>query len=168
MSIVLDYKSPTLREKLLLSKSSWFRSTLSYILGFFPISQWIHRYNLSWLFQDVIAGITVGLLLVPQGIAYAKVANLDPQYGLYTSFVGVTIYCLFGTSKDISIGPITVVSLLVGEAITKVTEAHPDITGPEVAVCLSMVCGVITLLMGMARLGILVDFISGKNSSTLK
>jgi sodium-independent sulfate anion transporter 11 len=54
-----------------------------------------------------------------------------------------------------------VVSLLVGEAITKVTEAHPDITGPEVAACLSIVCGVITLLMGMIRLGILVDFISG-------
>ncbi|KAI8333325.1 sulfate transporter family-domain-containing protein [Chlamydoabsidia padenii] len=161
MSIVLDYQTPTFREKWLKSKSTCCQSVFSYILGFFPILQWIHRYNLSWLFQDVIAGITVGLLLVPQGIAYAKVANLDPQYGLYTSFVGVTIYCLFGTSKDISIGPITVVSLLVGEAITKVTEAHPDITGPEVAVCLSLVCGVITLLMGMIRLGILVDFISG-------
>ncbi|KAI8098500.1 sulfate transporter family-domain-containing protein [Halteromyces radiatus] len=161
MKIVLDYHYPTFQDQLEAFRSTWLQSTISYLINFFPILRWIHRYNLSWLFQDVIAGITVGLLLVPQGIAYAKVANLDPQYGLYTSFVGVTIYCLFGTSKDISIGPITVVSLLVGEAITKVTEAHPDITGPEVAVCLSLVCGVITLLMGMIRLGILVDFISG-------
>ncbi|ORZ07588.1 sulfate transporter family-domain-containing protein [Absidia repens] len=161
MKLVLDYSQPTLGEKPQTSKQSWLRVTLSYILGFLPILHWIHHYNFSWLFQDAIAGITVGLLLVPQAIAYAKIANLDPQYGLYTSFVGVILYCLFGTSKDISIGPITVVSLLVGETITKVTESHPDITGAEVAVCLSLVCGVITLLMGVIRLGILVDFISG-------
>ncbi|KAL9548534.1 hypothetical protein MBANPS3_005640 [Mucor bainieri] len=77
-----------------------------------------------------------------------------------TSFVGVTLYCFFGTSKDISIGPITVVSLLVGQAVTKVTEAHPDITGAEIAVCLSLFAGLTTMVIGLVRLGILVDFIS--------
>ncbi|KAI8138227.1 sulfate transporter family-domain-containing protein [Fennellomyces sp. T-0311] len=160
-SIVLDYEPITLKARTDKFKLHWAQHVRSYILSFFPIFQWITRYNTSWMLQDAIAGVTVGMVLVPQGIAYAKIANLDPQYGLYTSFVGSCLYCLFGTSKDISIGPITVVSLLVGRAITNVTTAHPDITGPEVAVFLSVIVGIITILMGMIRLGILVDFIPG-------
>ncbi|ORX45914.1 hypothetical protein DM01DRAFT_265478, partial [Hesseltinella vesiculosa] len=160
-NIVLDYPPLTYQERWKYIKARGPSALFGYVSSFFPILSWFHRYNLSWLFQDVIAGITVGLLLVPQGIAYAKVAGLDPQYGLYTSFVGSVTYCLFGTSKDISVGPITVVSLLVGEAIEKVKLENPDISGGEVAACLSVLCGCITLFMGMARMGILVDFISG-------
>ncbi|KAI9483429.1 MAG: sulfate transporter family-domain-containing protein [Benjaminiella poitrasii] len=159
-SIIIDYSSQSSKQKISRCLQNLPRQTRGYITSLFPIIQWIHRYNLSWLIQDIIAGITVGMLIVPQGIAYAKVANLDPQYGLYTSFVGVTLYCIFGTSKDISIGPITVVSLLVGQAITKVTEVHPEITGPEVAVCLSLFAGLVTIMIGLVKLGILVDFIS--------
>ncbi|CAO3625708.1 unnamed protein product [Cunninghamella blakesleeana] len=161
MKVVLDYERPTIKDSLRKLKPNGLLSFLTFFLNYFPIFKWIHRYNLSWLFQDAIAGITVGLLLVPQSLAYSSLAGLSPQYGLYSSFIGVTIYCLFGTSKDISIGPITVVSLLVGEAIHKVTEAHPDITGPEVAVCLSLFCGIIVSLIGIIKLGVLVDFISG-------
>ncbi|CAO3617451.1 unnamed protein product [Cunninghamella echinulata] len=82
MKVVLDYKRPTFKERLKRLKPNGFLSFLSFFLNFFPILKWIRRYNFSWLFQDAIAGITVGLLLVPQGIAYAKIANLDPQYGL--------------------------------------------------------------------------------------
>ncbi|KAI7847778.1 sulfate transporter family-domain-containing protein [Circinella umbellata] len=157
--VVLDYEPVTFKNKTDKFKQNWGRYLSSYIFGFFPILQWITRYNTSWMLQDMIAGGTVGMVLVPQGIAYAKIANLDPQYGLYSSFAGACFYCLFGTSKDISIGPITVVSLLVGRAVTNVTTAHPEITGPEVAVFLSVLVGIITMLMGMIRLGILVDFI---------
>ncbi|KAG0171014.1 hypothetical protein DFQ28_001383 [Apophysomyces sp. BC1034] len=94
-------------------------------------------------------------------MAYAKIAGLEPQYGLYTSFVGVSIYCFFGTSKDISIGPISTVSLIVGQAVATVTSRNPDITGPEVAVTLALFAGIITVIIGLIRLGILVDFISG-------
>ncbi|CAO3599115.1 unnamed protein product [Absidia cylindrospora] len=107
----------------------------------------------------MIAGITVGIVLVPQSMAYAKIAGLEPQYGLYSSFVGVSIYCLFGTSKDISIGMISTVSLLVGQAIADVQAIYPEISGPQVAVTLSLVAGLITLVIGISRLGILVDFI---------
>ncbi|KAG0193293.1 hypothetical protein DFQ28_005736 [Apophysomyces sp. BC1034] len=129
--------------------------------------QWIHRYRVSWFLQDMIAGVTVGMLLVAQGIAYAKIANLDPQYGLYTAFVGACIYCFLGTSKDISIGPITilpplaVVSLLVGQCIKTVHSARPEISAPEVAVCLSLFSGIVIVVIGIVKLGILVDFISG-------
>ncbi|KAG2215432.1 hypothetical protein INT46_001395 [Mucor plumbeus] len=164
--VLINYAPLTFKQKFRKNLYHFPKQFKTFVVGLFPIIQWIHRYNLSvsnyriWLAQDAIAGITVGMLIVPQGIAYAKIANLGPQYGLYTSFVGVTLYCFFGTSKDISIGPITVVSLLVGQAVSKVTEAHPDITGPEVAVCLSLFVGIITALIGLIRLGILVDFIS--------
>ncbi|KAG1057956.1 hypothetical protein G6F43_000238 [Rhizopus delemar] len=158
--IVIDYAPLTLRQKLQIALHRLPKSIVNYLTDLLPIIQWIHHYNTSWLIQDMIAGITVGMLIVPQGIAYAKIANLDPQYGLYTSFVGVSLYCFFGTSKDISIGPITIVSLLVGQAITQVKNTHPEITGPEVAVTLSLFAGVVTLLVSLTRLGALVEFIS--------
>ncbi|KAI7907534.1 sulfate transporter family-domain-containing protein [Cokeromyces recurvatus] len=111
-------------------------------------------------FPDVVAGVTVGIVAVPQGMGYAKIANLPPQYGLYSSFVGLCLYCLFGTSKDISIGPTAVMSLLVGQTISKVTMTG-DFTGPQVALTLALFGGFIALFLGLVRLGILVDFIPG-------
>ncbi|KAI8090276.1 sulfate transporter family-domain-containing protein, partial [Gilbertella persicaria] len=130
-----------------------------YLISIFPIIQWIHRYNTTWLVQDMIAGITVGIVIVPQSMAYAKVANLDPQYGLYSSFVGSTLYCFFGTSKDISVGPISTVSLLISTAVNSVINANPNITPAEVAVSLGLHAGIISIVISLLRLGILVDFI---------
>lgn len=76
-----------------------------------------------------------------------------------TAFVGLCVYCLFATSKDISIGPTAVMSLLVGQAVTRITAAHKDITGPEIAVALSLLTGAIAMFIGLVRLGIVVDFI---------
>ncbi|KAI9472398.1 MAG: sulfate transporter family-domain-containing protein [Benjaminiella poitrasii] len=160
-SIVIDYTSEPLKPKLkrLLCKSlpDFLKDYFSNVL---PILQWIHKYNLTWLIQDAIAGITVGIVLVPQSMAYSKVANLDPQYGLYTAFVGVTLYCLLGTSKDISVGPISTVSLLVGSVVNTVLKTHSDISPSEVAITLGLFCGIIMVLFSVLRLGILVDFIS--------
>ncbi|KAI8993576.1 sulfate transporter family-domain-containing protein [Pilobolus umbonatus] len=149
------------------SKSSQLKATIKnvpaylkrYLISTLPIVQWIHRYNLAWLAQDAIAGVTVGIVGVPQSMAYAKIANLPPQYGLYTSFAGVSVYCLLGTSKDISVGPISTVSLLVGSIINSVKETHPEIPATEVAVTLSLFAGLLSILISVFRLGILVDFI---------
>lgn len=75
-----------------------------YLLSLFPFLAWIGKYNLQWLLGDLVAGITIGAVVVPQGMAYAKLANLEVQFGLYSSFMGVLIYWLFATSKDITIG----------------------------------------------------------------
>lgn len=75
-----------------------------YLISLFPFLTWIHHYNLIWLIGDLIAGITVGFVVVPQGMAYALLANLPAEYGLYTSFVGFLLYWAFATSKDITIG----------------------------------------------------------------
>ncbi|KAI9267822.1 sulfate transporter family-domain-containing protein [Sporodiniella umbellata] len=132
-----------------------------YFISLFPVVTWIHRYNLQWLIRDVIAGLTVGVVVVPQSMGYAKIAELPPQYGLYTAFVGLCVYCLFATSKDISIGPTAVMSLLVGQTVTRVTSAHANIAATEVAVAMCLLTGAIAMFIGLARLGILVDFIPG-------
>ncbi|RCH83056.1 hypothetical protein CU098_001940 [Rhizopus stolonifer] len=132
----------------------------SYISNKLPIIYWIYRYNLTWLISDIISGVTVGIVAVPQGMGYAKIANLPAQYGLYSSFIGLCIYCFLGTSKDISIGPTAVMSLLVGQTVASAT-ATGLYTGPEVAVTLSLFSGFIALFIGLSRLGILVDFIPG-------
>lgn len=75
-----------------------------YLISLFPFLTWIGNYNLQWLFGDLVAGITVGAVVVPQGMAYANLAELEVQYGLYSSFMGVLIYWFFATSKDITIG----------------------------------------------------------------
>lgn len=75
-----------------------------YFYNLFPFLKWIFRYNLQWLMGDLVAGITVGAVVVPQSMAYAKLANLPVQFGLYSSFMGVLIYWFFATSKDITIG----------------------------------------------------------------
>lgn len=80
------------------------RQLVQYFISLFPFLSWIGNYNLQWLFGDMVAGITVGAVVVPQGMAYAQLAGLDVQYGLYSSFMGVLIYWFFATSKDITIG----------------------------------------------------------------
>ncbi len=85
----------------------WFKSKIrnpkqrikNYFLSFFPFLTWIYRYNLVWFWGDVIAGLTVGAVVIPQSMAYAGLAKLPPQFGLYSSFVGVMIYWFFATSK---------------------------------------------------------------------
>jgi sodium-independent sulfate anion transporter 11 len=80
------------------------RQLVNYFISLFPFLNWIGRYNVQWLFGDLVAGITVGAVVVPQGMAYAKLAELPVQFGLYSSFMGVLVYWFFATSKDITIG----------------------------------------------------------------
>ncbi|KAI0665048.1 sulfate permease [Cubamyces menziesii] len=133
---------------------------LSYVEGLFPIVGWITRYNFGWLYGDVVAGLTVGIVVVPQSMSYAQIATLPTQYGLYSAFVGVLIYCLFATSKDVSIGPVAVMSLTVSRIIATVNEHHPDVwPAPQIATTVAFICGFIVLAIGILRLGWLVEFI---------
>ncbi|TEB36294.1 sulfate permease [Coprinellus micaceus] len=132
----------------------------TYLLSLFPIIQWLPRYNFGWLSGDIIAGLTVGMVVVPQGMSYAQLAGLTAEYGLYSSFVGVLIYCFFATSKDVSIGPVAVMSLTVAEVIKHVVNTHGDRWEPHtIATALALICGFITLGMGLLRIGWLVEFI---------
>jgi len=106
------------------------------------------------------SGITVGMVLVPQSLSYAKLALLDSQYGLYSSFIGVLTYAFFATSKDVSIGPVAVMSLETGNIISSVQEKYGKelFSAPEIATCLAFICGFIVLAIGLLRIGWLVEF----------
>ncbi|KAJ4138619.1 hypothetical protein NW768_002469 [Fusarium equiseti] len=134
--------------------------TLRYLTSLFPCFGWLPRYNWRWLVGDSIAGLTVGLVVIPQAMAYALLATLPPDFGLYTSFAGAATYWLFGTSKDIVIGTTAIGSLLVGEVISHVHDARPDTyTSVEIAKTLSFMTGLILFALGLLRLGWLVEVI---------
>ncbi|XP_015735192.1 sodium-independent sulfate anion transporter isoform X5 [Coturnix japonica] len=116
-----------------------------------PVLGWLPRYSLTCLRLDVTAGITVGLTVVPQALAYAEVAGLPVQYGLYSSFVGCFVYCLLGTAKDVTLGPTAIMSLLVSSY---------TFHDPTYAVLLAFLSGCIQLAMGLLHLGFLLDFVS--------
>ncbi|KAJ3094991.1 hypothetical protein HDU96_001377 [Phlyctochytrium bullatum] len=134
---------------------------LGYVRSLFPVLGWLPRYNTTWLIGDLIAGVTVGLVVIPQAIAYSsKLAGLPAQYGLYSSFVGVMLYALFATSKDVTIGPTSVLSLLVGQTIASYLPADAkESTKITFALTLSFFTGVIQLALGLLRLGVLVDLV---------
>ncbi|BGP30935.1 Sulfate permease 2 [Rhodotorula toruloides] len=133
----------------------------AYLHRLFPFTNWILHYNLRWLLGDLIAGITVGLVLVPQAMSYARIATLPLEYGLYSSFVGVMIYALFATSKDVTIGPVAVMSLEVARVISHVQSSSggAQYSAPEIATALAFLCGLIVLGVGLLRIGWLIEFI---------
>lgn len=133
----------------------------NYFISLFPIAQWILHYNPRWAYSDLVAGVTVGVVLVPQSMSYAQLAGLEPQYGLYSSFVGVFIYSFFATSKDVSIGPVAVMSAQVGKVVAHVQDKEGDKYAPAIiATFLSLICGSIAFGIGILRLGFIVEFIS--------
>ncbi|KAI0879453.1 sulfate permease [Hypoxylon argillaceum] len=137
------------------------RGILNYILSLFPFLSWIGFYNVQWLIGDLVAGITIGAVVVPQGMAYAKLAELPVEFGLYSSFVGVIIYWFFATSKDITIGPVAVLSTVTGTVVNKVISAHPEYTLIPwvIASALAVICGAIVLFIGLIRFGWIVELI---------
>ncbi|XP_015601196.1 sodium-independent sulfate anion transporter isoform X2 [Cephus cinctus] len=118
----------------------------------FPILGWLPGYKKSWILQDMLAGITVGLTAIPQGIAYGIVAGLNPEYGLYAAFVSSFVYIIFGSCKNITIGPTAIMALMVRPLV--------DNYGPDIAVLICFLKGCIITLLGLFHLGFLLDFIS--------
>ncbi|KAK9364773.1 sulfate transporter family-domain-containing protein [Lipomyces kononenkoae] len=132
---------------------------IQYVDSLLPFTHWIGKYNLQWLIGDLVAGITVAAVVVPQGMAYAKLADLPVQFGLYSSFMGVLLYWFFATSKDITIGPVAVMSTLVGNIVIKTSQSLPQYSGHDIASALAIISGAIVLFIGLIRCGWIVDFI---------
>ncbi|XP_059145792.1 sodium-independent sulfate anion transporter-like [Physella acuta] len=126
-----------------------------------PIIKWLPKYNLFSLQCDVIAGMTVGLTVIPQSLAYAGIAGLPPHYGLYSAFICTFVYCILGSSKDITLGPSAIASLITASFATSISPTLPngekDATMP---IFLALTTGVIFCLMGFFKLGIIVSYIS--------
>ncbi|XP_029664921.1 sodium-independent sulfate anion transporter [Formica exsecta] len=117
-----------------------------------PILAWLSKYDSEKFLSDLIAGITVGLTVMPQGLAYATLAGLEPQYGLYSAFMGAIIYTIFGSCKDITIGPTALMALM--------THDYVQGKNADFAILLAFLSGCLQLLMACLHLGVLIDFIS--------
>jgi len=129
------------------------------IKKYIPIVNWLGNYQSQWFKSDLSAGLTVGVMLIPQGMAYASIAGLPPVYGLYASIVPLIIYAIFGTSRQLAVGPVAMVSLLTATTIG----AFGDISISQYinyALIIALIVGVIQFLLGVFRLGFLVNFLS--------
>ncbi len=125
----------------------------------FPIFDWLPNYKKGWLKGDLGAGLTVGVMLIPQGMAYASIAGLPAVYGLYASIVPLIIYAIFGTSRQLAVGPVAMVSLLTATAIGSF-EGLSISDYILYAILLAFLVGAIQFLLGVFRLGFLVNFLS--------
>jgi SulP family sulfate permease len=125
----------------------------------FPIFQWLPNYKKSYLTGDVIAGLTIGIMLIPQGMAYAMIAGLPPVFGLYASLTPQIIYAIMGTSRQLAVGPVAMDSLLVASGLGALSLSGID-EYISMAIFLSLFMGSIQLLLGVLKMGFLVNFLS--------
>lgn len=124
-----------------------------------PILNWLPNYNKTWLKGDMGAGLTVGVMLIPQGIAYAMIAGLPPIYGLYTAMIPQVVYAIFGTSRQLAVGPVAMDSLIVASGVATLAQIGTD-KFIEFAILLAFFMGLLQMLFGVFKLGFLVNFLS--------
>jgi len=128
----------------------------------FPIVEWLPRYKRRELKGDITAGLTVAVMIIPQAIAYGLLAGVPPEVALYASIVPMFVYVLLGTSRELSVGPAALISLMTAQAIHEVRPGA-EMAGPEwvaTAILLAVIVGAVQLGLGLVRLGAVVQFLS--------
>lgn len=126
---------------------------------YLPVLAWARGYNRQLLGSDLIAALIVTVMLIPQSLAYAMLAGMPAQMGLYASILPLLIYALLGTSRTLSVGPVAVASLMTAAAVGKAVEAgYTDAVGAAIA--LALLSGLILIVMGLLRFGFFANFLS--------
>jgi sulfate permease, SulP family len=125
-----------------------------------PILDWLPNYNAQLFQSDLIAGLTIFIFLIPQGMAYALLAGMPPVYGLYTSIVPLYVYAIFGTSQQLSLGPMAITSLLLGVGMESYSFEAESAEYVQAALGLSFLVGIVIFLLGIFQLGALANLIS--------
>ena len=126
---------------------------------YFPILKWGRDYNRTALSNDLVAALIVTIMLIPQSLAYALLAGLPPEAGLYASIVPIMLYAVFGTSRALAVGPVAVVSLMTAAALSNIAE-QGTMGYAIAALSLAALSGVMLLAMGLFRLGFVANFLS--------
>ncbi|MCH8524829.1 MAG: sodium-independent anion transporter, partial [Balneolales bacterium] len=134
-------------------------NTRSLIDSVFPLASDLRTYNGEKLRGDLTAGITVAIMLIPQGMAYAVLAGLPPVYGLYASLLPIILYALLGTSRQLAVGPVAMVSLLVLTGVSQFAEPGSE-RFIQLAILTALGVGLVQFLMGLFRMGFIVNFLS--------
>jgi len=140
---------------------SWFKRVWLSLQHVFPVLEWGRHYTLSMFKGDFVAGLTIASLCIPQDIGYSKLANLPPEIGLYSSFVPPLIYTLMGSSRDLAIGPVAVVSLLLGSQLQNEFDpkTHP-LEYRRLAFTATFFAGITQAALGFFRLGFIIEYLS--------
>ncbi|NME72507.1 SulP family inorganic anion transporter [Flammeovirga aprica] len=123
------------------------------------IAPWLRHYKKSYLSGDLSAGLTVGIMLIPQGMAYASLAGMPAVYGLYAAMIPQFIYALFGTSRHVSVGPVAIDSMLIAATVSAIASVSSD-QYINAVLLLTLMIGLFQVFFGMIRLGFLVNFMS--------
>ncbi|CAM5125990.1 unnamed protein product [Eretmochelys imbricata] len=151
----------------------------SLLFRFLPVLSWLPRYPVrDWVLGDIASGFSVGIMHLPQGLAYALLAGVPPVTGLYTSLYPVVLYFLFGTSRHISVGPFAVISIMIGSVTgslmpnsnfmdpvngtneTVLNEARRDSARVELVATLTVLVGIFQIALGMLQFGFVVTYLS--------
>ncbi|WJX44481.1 putative sulfate transporter 3.3 [Trifolium repens] len=135
-----------------------------FILGvqyFFPILHWLPNYSFKLFKCDLIAGLTIASLAIPQGISYAKLASLPPIMGLYSSFVPPLLYVILGSSRDLAVGPVSIASLVLGSMLAEEVSPKTQLgLFIQLAFTSTFFAGIFQAALGILRLGFIIDFLS--------
>lgn len=127
--------------------------------NYLPILEWGRSYRAETAVNDLTAAVIVTIMLIPQSLAYALLAGLPPQIGLYASILPLVVYAIFGTSRTLAVGPVAILSLMTAAAAGKIA-ASGSAEYIEAALILAFLSGVILLVMGVFRMGFLANFLS--------
>lgn len=135
------------------------KSVTDIVKSYLPILDWGAKYNSKTFANDMIVALIVTMMLIPQSLAYAILAGLPPEIGLYASMAPLVLYAIFGTSRALAVGPVAVASLMTAAAAGKLaSQGTPEYLGAAVA--LAMVSGLLLIAMGFLKLGFLANFLS--------
>ncbi|EFJ09638.1 hypothetical protein SELMODRAFT_184503 [Selaginella moellendorffii] len=131
------------------------------ILYVFPILEWGPKYRLNLFKRDFVSGLTIASLCIPQAMAYAKLAHLPPEYGLYSDVIPPFVYAVLGSSRHIVVGPVAVVSILLGTLLNAEVNYKKDLaTYLQLTFTATFFAGLIQAGLGILRLGFIIDFLS--------
>eukprot|EP00258_Populus_trichocarpa_P046007 XP_024462026.1 probable sulfate transporter 3.3 isoform X2 [Populus trichocarpa] len=127
----------------------------------FPILQWGPNYSFKLFKSDIVSGLTIASLAIPQGISYAKLASLPPIVGLYSSFVPPLVYAVLGSSRDLAVGPVSIASLILGSMLRQeVSPINDPLLFLQLAFSSTFFAGLFQASLGLLRLGFIIDFLS--------
>ncbi|KAK8305666.1 hypothetical protein V6Z12_D03G077800 [Gossypium hirsutum] len=161
-SVCLPPKESTFQKlKHRFKDQTWCKKLVLGLQFLFPILQWGSHYDLNLFKSDVVSGLTIASLAIPQGISYAQLANLPPIIGLYSSFVPPLMYSLLGSSRHLAVGPVSIASLVMGTMLSeKVSPVQHPTLYLKLAFTATFFAGLFQASLGFLRLGLVIDFLS--------
>ncbi len=142
-----------------MTQTSFFDRTKKVLKSYLPILDWGSKFNSKTFSSDMIVALIVTMMLIPQSLAYAILAGLPAEVGLYASMAPLIMYAIFGTSRALAVGPVAVASLMTAAAAGQLASVGtPEYIGAAIA--LAMVSGLLLIAMGFLKLGFLANFLS--------